>query len=133
VPDRITYAQAAAILGCHVSNVPKLVDRGLLTSTGQRGASLDREQVEQLAQHRAEVRAARDAPKRRASEPPDQEHEWLSGKEVAELLGVSREAVSQRVRRGRLPVVIIGRRHWIRRDLLEQVEAARLVRKTRSP
>ena len=27
----VTYAEAAAILGCHVSNVPKLIRKGELT------------------------------------------------------------------------------------------------------
>jgi len=33
----LTYEQAAAILGCHFSNVAKLVRKGELTSTGKRG------------------------------------------------------------------------------------------------
>ena len=36
----LTCAQAADILGCHVSNVPKLIRKGQLTTTGKRGASL---------------------------------------------------------------------------------------------
>ena len=48
--DGLTYEQAAAILGCHVSNVAKLVRKGDLTSTGKRGASLSREQVDALSQ-----------------------------------------------------------------------------------
>jgi len=59
---RISYNQAAAILGCHVSNVAKLVAKGELTSTGKRGASLDLAQVEALGERRAaerEERAAR--------------------------------------------------------------------------
>ena len=40
---QISYEQAAAILGCHVSNVAKLVTKGELTSSGKRGASSDRE------------------------------------------------------------------------------------------
>lgn len=30
----LTYAEAATLLDCHVSNVPKLIRRGLLTSHG---------------------------------------------------------------------------------------------------
>jgi hypothetical protein len=33
---RLTYEQAAAILGCHFSNVAKLVRKGDLTSSGKR-------------------------------------------------------------------------------------------------
>ena len=68
--DGLTYEQAAAILGCHVSNVAKLIRKGDLTSTGKRGASLNREQVEALAERRAaerEARAARPAGKYGAS------------------------------------------------------------------
>jgi hypothetical protein len=42
---QISYKQAAAILGCHVSNVAKLAAKGELTSSGKRGGSLDRERV----------------------------------------------------------------------------------------
>ena len=59
--DGPTYEQAAAILGCHFSNVAKLIRKGDLTSTGKRGASLSREQVEALAERRAAERAARRA------------------------------------------------------------------------
>jgi hypothetical protein len=65
VSQRLTYQQAAAILGCHVSNVPKLICKGDLTSTGKRGASLNREQVEALADRRAAEREARAARSRR--------------------------------------------------------------------
>ena len=41
----VTYEQAAAILGCHFSNVAKLIHKGDLTSTGKRGASLDRSKL----------------------------------------------------------------------------------------
>ena len=64
---------------------------------------------------------------------PDHDHEWLTPSQVAELLGVTKPAVQGRINRGRLPAVKNGGRFWVRRDLLEQVEAARLVRKTRRP
>ena len=59
--DGLTYEEAAAILGCHFSNVAKLIRKGDLTSTGKRGASLNRRQVEALAERRAAERAARAA------------------------------------------------------------------------
>ena len=62
--DGLTYEQAAAILGCHFSNVAKLIRKGDLTSTGKRGASLNREQVEALAERRAAEREAK------ANRPP---------------------------------------------------------------
>lgn len=132
MPDRITYEQAADILGCHVSNVAKLIRKGHLTSTGRRGASLDRGQVEQLRDQRAEAPPPT-PPRPRVDHRPDNEHDWLSPGHVAVLLGVTPQAVRQRIRRGRLPAVENGGRLWVRRDLLEQVEAARLVAKTRRP
>lgn len=130
----VTYAEAAEILGCHVSNVSKLVDKGELNSTGRRGASFDRDSVESLAKRRDVERQARVLRPRgyqRIDHRPDHEHEWLSPREVAKLLGVTRTAVSRRIRTGRLPGVVNGGRQWVRRDHLEQVEAARLARKTR--
>ena len=134
---RITYEQAADILGCHVSNVPKLVAKGLLTSSGQRGGSLDRLEVEVLASRRDAERDAREKrPPRqyqRVDHRPDADHDWLSPKQVAELLGVTKPTVIGRITRDKLPAVKNGGRYWVRRDLLEQVEAARLVRQTRRP
>jgi excisionase family DNA binding protein len=134
----VTYAQAAELLGCHVSNVAKLVAKGQLQSRGYvRDGSLDRADVEALAERRArerETQAAR-PPRRyqRVDHRPAAEHEWLSIREVAALLGVTGPAVMGRIHRERLPAVQNGGRWWVRRDLLEQVEAARLVRRTRRP
>jgi len=133
---RLTYEQAAAILGCHVSNVAKLVAKGQLTSSGRvRDGSLERSEVEALAEHRAQEREARPARPLRTSQcvdpRPDTDHEWLSPRQVAGLLGVTRPAVQKRIHRGTLPATESGGRFWVRRDLLEQVEAARLVRKSR--
>ena len=90
---------------------------------------------EALAERRAAQRAARAAgsPReyQRVDHRPDQEHEWLSVPQVAALLGVTRPAVSGRIHRGTLPATENGGRFWVRRDRLEQVEAARLARKTR--
>ena len=133
--EGVTYEAAAAILGCHLSNVAKLIRKGDLTSTGKRGASLSREQVEALAVRRAEEREARQARSsrkyQRVDRRPDADHEWLSPRQVAELLGVTRPAVMGRIHRGKLPSVQKGGRYWVRRDHLELVEAARLVRKMR--
>jgi excisionase family DNA binding protein len=133
----VTYAQAAEMLACHVSNVPKLVRRGLLTSVRRREGALDRAEVEALAERRATEREARAArpPRRyqRVDYRPDTDHDWLSPRQVAELLGVTPTAVRRRIQRETMPATENGGRYWVRRDLLEQVEAARLVRKTRRP
>ncbi len=130
--ERITYEQAATILGCHVSNVAKLIRKGHLTSTGRRGASLDRGEVERLRDQRAQTPPPT-PPRPSVDHRPDTVHDWLSPAHVATLLGVTPQAVRQRIHRGRLPAAENGGRLWVRRDHLEQVEAARLVAKTRRP
>ena len=106
----LTYEQAAAILGCHFSNMAKLIRKGDLTSMGRRGASLSRSRpwpsVALLSKlptrpgHRASTSVLTIA--------PDGEHEWLSPRQVAELLGVTRPAVRARIHRGTLPAVENG-------------------------
>jgi hypothetical protein len=133
--ERVTYEQAAGILGTHVSNIPKLIGKGQLTSTGERGASLDRDQVEALRDRRDAERAAQTQRPRRPpliDRRPDADHDWLTTRQVAELVGITKAGVIGRIHRERLPAVENGRL-WVRRDLLEQVEAARLAQNTRRP
>jgi predicted DNA-binding transcriptional regulator AlpA len=139
VSNGLTYEQAAIILGCHPSNVPKLIRKGHLTSNGAHGPgarSLSLAEVEALAERRRRptlvTKQSRPLP-RRADPRPDADHEWLSVPQVAQLLGVTRPAVASRIKRERLPATESHGRWWVRRDLLEQVEGARLVRKTRRP
>jgi hypothetical protein len=101
--------QAADLLGCHVSLVGKLVARG----------------------GREERSRARSPPRRRKGrfEPPDAAHDGLTSAQAAELLGVSAVAVKLRCRRGRLPFVEKAGRRWFRRDHLELVRHADLVKR----
>jgi excisionase family DNA binding protein len=130
----VTYAQAADILGCHVSAVPKMVRRGELNTRGRQRGALSREQVEELAYRR---RTDRQRPKGRAHSRPridhrlDHEHEWLTPCQVADLTGVTAVAVRRRIHRGRLPAVESGGRLWVRYDHLQLVERARLAGRTR--
>ena len=79
-----------------------------------------------------EERASRPPRKyQRIDHRPDHDHEWLSPREVAQLLGVATFSVRRRIHRDRLPAS--GGRLLVRRDHLEMVEAARLVRRTRWP
>ena len=133
----VTYDTAAAILGCHVSNVPKLIRKGELTSTGKRGVCLNRKQVEALAHLRAaerEERASR-TPRmyQRIDHCPDHDHDWLSPGRSPNSSGSPSRRPSAASTASGLPAVENGGRFWVRRDHLEQVEAARLVRKTRRP
>ena len=59
----------------------------------------------------------------------DDEHVWLRTREAAEFMGVSTPAISQRARHGRLPFVEHAGRRWYRRDHLELVKHADLVKR----
>jgi hypothetical protein len=112
----VTYAQAADILGCHVWNVPKLVRKGHLKNRPRKRGALERRQVEQLAEQRSEEReTAKTRPKkvyyRRIDHRPDHDHEWLSVRQVAELVGITRPAVMGRIHRERVPAVENGGRY----------------------
>ncbi len=130
--DLVTYAQAADILGVHVSNVPKLVTRGEIRSRGTRGphASLVRADVEAVLEHRRErrrLKAEQEAapPPRPASAPPDDEHAWLTLEEAGEVIGISGQAVGKRARKGTIPHVRDGVRVWVRADHAEMAANVR--------
>lgn len=135
--DWITQREAAGILGVHKSRVAKLVAEGQLhpRRAPAHRASLDRREVVALATWRADAPGrARLERERRAAERdaartyhrvPDDGHDWLSIRQVAELLGLSKAAVLKRCRRGQLAYVEHGRQLWVRRDLLELAERAR--------
>ena len=129
----ITQPQAAEILGCHVSLIGKQVAKGELTSRGRTGrASLDRDQVLKLRAEREErSREPRNPQRQRQGwyDPPDAEHDWLTSVQAAEMLGVSVVAVNKRCRHGRLPFVETVGRRWFRRDHLELVKHAELVKR----
>ena len=135
--DWISQVEAAELLGVTPTSVYRMVSRGDLHPRPRHGMrpSLNRAEVLDLAQHRAEqaankrkradLRAAREAERRRTAGPPDTEHEWLTVREAAALLGVSQVAINKRCRRDRLPYVEHGGRRWLRRDLLELDQRAR--------
>src|SRR3954454_9782347 len=94
-------------------------------------ASLDRDQVlEVLAEREEQSRARTPRGQRKGRfEPPDAEHDWLTSAQAAELFGVSVVAVNVWCRRGRLPFVEKAGRRWFRRDHLEVVRHADLVKR----
>ena len=132
----------AGILGVHPQTVAKMVARGELTSRGPSGlmGSLDRDEVLAVsvarrgaAERKRRERETRAGRQRISTEqPPDDEHAWLRTLEAAEFMGVSTPAISKRARRGRLPYVEHGGRRWFRRDHLELVKHADLVKRPRS-
>ena len=134
--ERVTYVEAAEILRCHVSNVAKLVRKGALKSAGRgRDGALLRVDVEALAGRRQQRDAARSQQpiRRRVDHRPDVDHDWLSARQTAALVGLTRQAITKRVRRGTLPGVAHGGRVWVRADHLELVERARLAQRTKTP
>ncbi len=131
----ITQPEAAEILGVHPQTVAKMVARGELTSRGQgvRG-SLDRDEVRALGVARRDAADWREAERValrrrvRTGEPPDAGHESLRLGEAAAFMDVTEPAISQHARKGRLPFVEHEARRWFRRDHLELVKHADLVK-----
>lgn len=141
----LTQSQAAAILGCHLSRVRKLVAAGRLARRGaaRRLPSLLRADVVALAVQRGvDARDARLAAERRTKQdpkrahvqgrqPPDAVHDWLTVAQAAELLSVTTVAVGARCRRGRLPHTWHGGKRWIQRLHVEIDQRARDAQKSR--
>ena len=133
----ITQLQAAEILGVHKQTVAKMVARGELSSRGQgTWGSLDRDEVLAVGVARREAadrvqrkRSARASRRDRAEQPPDAEHVWLRTAGAAEFMGVTESAIVKRARKGRLPFVEHEGRRWFRRDHLELVRHADLVKR----
>lgn len=132
--QRITHAQAAALLGCHTSNVAKLVKKGHLASTGVRGpggGTLDLIEVVALREERLHAEAERrlryDRVDPQRARPPAVlgDHDWLSVPQVAARLGVTEQSVRGRAQRGTIPHTRHGKRIWVRADHLEVWMAAR--------
>lgn len=132
----LTYTQAADLLECHVSNIPKYIRRGLLTSRGGRGTkggSLDRREVEALAAWRQEQAAARELRREeKSADPrPDTEHDWLTVAEAAEVIGLTPDAIRKRAGKGKLPHVVHRGKVWVRREHAEVAANVRAARRLR--
>ena len=135
--ERITHAQAAALLGCTTSGVSKFVMKGQLSSTGLRGpgvGTLDLVQVVRLREERLKAERERrlryDRVDPQRDRPPTElgDHEWLSVEQVAQRLGRTESAVRARAARGTIPHVRHGKRIWIRADHLGVWIKARVVK-----
>lgn len=129
----ISLKQARGVVGCSDLVIARLVDEGLIVQRpGPRGqASINRESAEQagrvLAQMREQVHDERErrAALRSRNRPPDDGHVWVSVRTTALLLGLSESGTTLRIRSGRLPATLRGRRWWVRREDAEQAAAAR--------
>jgi hypothetical protein len=123
VSEWITAREAAAILGVHKSNIPKMLRRGELTKRRQRPI-LNRAEViacrdAREAACRALAEAREKAREPRRPRPPDSKHDWLLADAAAAVMGISRVAVNARARREQLPSAKSDGRRWYRRDHLE--------------
>lgn len=107
-PDWITRREVQAILGIGFVRLTRLIQEGQVTRADRPSRRYSRRQVEALATERAI---------------------WLSGRDVAALLGVSRGRVDQLARADLIPYETdsLGQRRY-RRTQIEVVANARLAR-----
>jgi hypothetical protein len=121
---RVNQPEAAHILGCSVHKVRTLIAAGELTGGPRyRHRSLDRAEVEHLAVRTwGQPRGGVD----------DGTSYWITTPEVAAILQVNRNRVSQLVVRGFLPCVRTPKgRRLFRRGQVEVIANARLSRRLR--
>lgn len=138
--DWITAREAAEILGVHKATIPKMRRRGDLTTRpdGERPA-FHRQQVIALRDRRAQPRPEQPSslpgPPHEpwVAGPPDDAYVWLTSDQAAALMGVTRNAVNDRAKRGRLPSEMHDGRRWFRRDHLELVRRADQVKRGTRP
>lgn len=118
----VTQAEAAHILGCHVTTVHRLIAEGLLGWEPGLHRQLSREEVEQVAVQRWR--------RRKPDAPDDGVSYWVTAKQAGELLGVGRTRVGQLVESERLPCVRTPRgERLFRRAQVEVIANARLSRR----
>jgi hypothetical protein len=112
----ITRAEAAEILGITASGVGHFVRRGDLhpRPKSRHRPTLDRREVQRLADARVEQAARRQPKIPRQPRHPQDGHAWLSALQVAQLLGRCRVWVDLRALRGDLPYTVgpQGRRSY---------------------
>ena len=133
----VTHVEAASLIGCTRHDVARLVDAGELAHrvAPRRRPSIDREAAaafrplwterqEALQQAIQERHAAR----RPATAPPDDGDVWVSTATAALALGITPNAVRQRVERGTLPHRRTAARLWFRRGDVEAAAAAQAFR-----
>lgn len=129
----VSYVEAAKMAGVAPTTVTAAVNRGDLIrrDVAQHLPSILRSSVgEWIAKREAEAEKRADVARERAlayaeTLPPASDHDWLTGAQAAEILGVTKNRVSQLALADRVPHVRKGRRTWFRRDLLEMIANAR--------
>jgi hypothetical protein len=85
-----------------------------------------REEVRRREARRRQRQAAEQARRQRV---PDNDHVWLTAREVTHILGLSPTRVAQLTARGSLPFTITRRKRWYRKDLIEIAARSREFRR----
>lgn len=128
----VSYIRAAEIVGCSETAILHAVQRGDIERRkvlNSAHPALSRASVDRFAGEWA-ARAAEKERRRaqngaRRSDPPDEEHVWLKPATAALVLGVSSSGLRQMARDERVSMTERYGRRWYRRDLIEQLAAAR--------
>lgn len=129
----VTWEQACGLIGCSEPTLMKFIQSGQIVRriaprsvpslerlSVRATADLWREKQRQTSQRRDERRS-----RPSQSEPPDTESVWITATVAGIALGITANAVRQRVAAGKLPGVIKQRRLWLRRQDVEVAAAAR--------
>lgn len=119
----VSQEEAAAIVGCSHARIPELVDEGLLVQRPgprwQASISWESANAAAVVWSRRLREAAADRQARKAARPtnaaPDDGQEWVTTGNAAQMLGMTRNGVGERIRSGTLPAVLRGNRYWLRR------------------
>ena len=133
----ISHPQAAELLGVGKTTVQRLIARGDLhpRKVAPRYPSLDRAEVENLAERRWQDERARVRSARRRNPPkhppPPGDHVWLTASQAARVVGITVPGIAKRIARGTIPHVIYKGRRWFRADHMELLGRARTARRVR--
>ncbi|PVG80763.1 hypothetical protein DDE18_21160 [Nocardioides gansuensis] len=128
----MSWREAADLIGCTRHAIAQLIEQGHLHQRQvNRAASLSRASVEAATHHyatqldkAAQARASREQEHLERTTPPDDGEVWLDVTTAALVLGVTPNAVRQRINNERLPATRRGRRWWLRRVDVERASAA---------
>jgi hypothetical protein len=126
----ISYLEAARLIECSHMTITRTVHDGRLVhrAGARRHPSISQASARQVGvEWRALQQARTEATQGRAARrtPPDDGDVWLDAKAAAAVLGVSTNAIYQRVLAGRMPFTLHGGTKWFRRADIEMRAAVR--------
>jgi hypothetical protein len=131
----VSLSTAAALIGCSPVHVVQQAEAGriLRRPPGGRRPSVNRRSALAYAQDYARDRDAALALRRAAQDsvrprriPPPPGHVWIPTAAAVLLLQISRSRLYQAIKADQLPSHFDGTRHWLRRDIVEQLAARRV-------